>query len=65
MIASAANSDTSNSVATAIGRMLPALLPIISLLVGIIAGIDQISRTTKARRRIERSDKADDDNASC
>ena len=65
MIASAANSDTSNSVATAIGRMLPALLPIISLLVGIIAGIDQISRTTKARRRIEWIDKAVDGNASC
>ena len=60
MIASAANSDTSNSVATAIGRMLPALLPFISLFVGIIVGIDQISRTTKARRRIEWIDKAVD-----
>ena len=65
MIASAANSDTSNSVATAIGRMLPALLPLISLLVGIIVSIDQIFRTTKVRHTIEWIDKAVDGNASC
>ena len=55
MIASAANSDTSNSAAIAIGRTPStlSLLTIISLFVGIIVGIDQISRTTKTRCTIE------------
>lgn len=65
VVANVANSDASNSTAIAIGRTVPALLTIISLLVGIIVGIDQISRTTKTRRRVEWIDKAVDGNASC
>lgn len=65
VIANAANSDASRSTAIAIVKTVPALLTAISLLVGIIVGIDQISRTTKARRRIEWIDKAVDGNASC
>lgn len=65
MIVSAANSGTSNSVAAAIGRMLPALATIISLFVGIIVGIDQISRTAKARRTIEWINKAVASNTNC
>lgn len=65
VVASAANSEVSNLAANAIGRTLPALATIISLFVGIIVSIDQISRTTKARRTIEWIDKAVDGNASC
>lgn len=53
VVASAANSDTSNSTAIAIGRTVPALLTIISLFMGVMVGVDQVSRTTKARRTIE------------
>ena len=55
VVASAANSDTSNSAAIAIGRtpLALSLLTVISLFVGIIVGIDRISRTTKARCTIE------------
>jgi membrane protein len=65
VVANVANSDASKSTAIAVVKTFPALLTIISLLVGIIVGIDQISRTTKTRHRIEWINKAVDGNASC